>query len=109
MQSPEARPASSGASSGDIVDRVLAENRSQREREREELARAKAAAPADKEPFAIDRFASFYDLTNDRGELHLSPERIERYEYEYYVRRPEMRSIEEFAALRTELDSNSAG
>lgn len=104
MSSPNERP--SPMSDKLINDTIESSERSKRER-RELIALAKQSS-LDKEAFDIAGFGEFYST---RGELSgiplITPEVVEEYEAEYYLKYPKIKSLQEYAMLRKELDSVS--
>jgi hypothetical protein len=87
---------------------MLDSNNRLRLEQREQVAAAKQAAP-DKEIFDITHLEEFYSTRGDNGEPLVMPEVVEEYEAEYYLKYPEIKSLQEYAARRNELDSQSAG
>lgn len=75
---------------------------------RAQTAQAKSAAVG-KEPFDIDKLSRIYDLSDDDGVVRLSGERIEALEAAYYLDCPELKTLQEFADMRNELDCYNAG
>ena len=85
---------------------ALAENNRSKQDQREKIVIAKQGTP-DKEPFDITKLGEFYSTRGDNGEILATPEVIEEYEAEYYLKYPEIKSLQEYAARRRELDSLS--
>ena len=77
----------------------------QKQDRHDQLAQARAEADASgKEPFDLDRFETLYDTTNETGSLPPRDERLRTYEHRYYLRYPELRTLEALAALMRALD-----
>lgn len=93
--------------SNQLVQGMLEENRRFRQEQREKVALAKQNTP-DKQPFNMEIFGSLYNLRDDDGELRITPELVEDYEVEYYLKNPNIKSVEEFAERRKKLDAESA-
>jgi len=87
---------------------MMRQNEQVIEQRRKELGKVKAEA-SDKEPFDIHKFARMHDITNDQGQLDITPELIERYEMEYYLDQSGIKTLEDFARHREEMDKNDAG
>lgn len=87
---------------------ITRKNERYMEERRQELTRVKAEA-GDKEPFSMPAFANMYDITNDQGELSITPELTERYEMEYYLDQPDIKNLKDFARHRERMDKNDAG
>lgn len=85
---------------------TFAENSRSKQEQREKVAAAKQSAP-DKESFDIAKLGEFYSTRGDSGEVLATPEIIEEYEAEYYLKYPEIKSLQEYAARRKEFDSFS--
>jgi uncharacterized protein YciW len=90
-----------------LKDALDSNNRSKLE-QREQITAAKQVAP-DKEIFDITKLGEFYSTRGDNGEVLATPEVVEEYEAEYYLKYPEVKSLQEYAARRTELDGQAAG
>lgn len=74
-----------------------------RQREAETLAAAKAdAARRGKEPFNLEKLESMCD-TSHEGQMAPIDERNEEFEWKYYVRYPQIMTIEDFAEKVAEL------
>ncbi len=71
--------------------------------QREKVALAKQNTK-DKEVFDISAFGEFYNITGMLGKPLISPEVIEEYEREYYLKHPEIKSLEEFAKYKQEFE-----
>ncbi len=58
-----------------------------------------------KEVFDIQKFGEIYSLKGDNGEPLISPEIIDEYEVEYYLKNPNLNTLQEYAEYRKKLDS----
>lgn len=94
--------------SDQLVQGMLEENRRYRQEQREKVNLAKKNTP-DKQPFNIDAFGSLYNLRDGDGELRVTPEVVEDYEAEYYLKNPDIKSMEEFAERKRKLDEQDSG
>lgn len=86
-----------------ILDEVFEEDEKNKAEQRAEIARIKEST-TDKELFDIQKFGEVYNLRGDDGELLVSPEIIEEYEVEYYLKNPNLKSLQEYADHRKNLD-----
>ncbi len=76
----------------------------------EQMARLEhARQESTQEKFEIKVFGQWYDLHDNQGELHISSERIQGFEREYYLDHPEIMTIQEFATHRRKRDAEQAG
>lgn len=91
-----------------LVQGMLEENRRFRRERSEKVALAKQNIP-DKQPFNIESFATLYNLRDDDGKLRITTEVVEDYEAEYYLKNPDIKSLQEFAEQRRKLDEQAAG
>lgn len=73
------------------------------EERRKKVAQAKQADP-EKEAFDIDVFGGMYNLRGFDGKLRLTPGVVEEYEAEYYLKTPKIKSMQDFAKHKTNLD-----
>jgi len=89
-----------------LLSDMLEENKRFKQEQRDKVVTAKQNTP-DKEPFDIAKFGEFYSTRGDNGEVLATPEVVEEYEAEYYLKYPEIRSLQEYATRRKELDSLS--
>lgn len=93
--------------SDQLVQDMLREKREFRQKQRDEVAAAKQNTP-DKQPFDINMFGNLYNLRDDDGELRITPELVEDYEAEYYLKNPDIKSLQDFATHKIRLDQESA-
>jgi len=89
-----------------LLSDTLEENKRFKQEQREKVMAAKQNTP-DKEPFDITKLGEFYSTRGDNGEVLATLEVVEEYEAEYYLKYPEIKSLQEYAARRKELDSLS--
>lgn len=89
-----------------LLSDAFAEDDRYKQEQREKVMAAKQSTP-DKEPFDITKLSEFYSTRGDNGEVLATPEVVEEYETEYYLKYPEIKSLQEYAARRKELDSFS--
>lgn len=76
----------------------------------EQLARLeRAKKESKKELFEIEKFKALYDLHDDRGEYHVSPEHVLDLEIEYYLASSEIMTLQAFADHRRRRDAEQAG
>lgn len=92
--------------SNKLLSDTLEENKRFKQEQREKVVAAKQNV-SDKEPFDIAKLGEFYSTRGDSGEVLATPEVVEEYEAEYYLKYPEIKSLQEYAARRKELDSFS--
>lgn len=92
--------------SDQLVRGMLEENRSFRQEQREKVVLVKQNTP-DKQPFNIEAFGGLYNLRDDDGELRITPEVVEDLEAEYYLKNPNLKSMQEFAERRRKLDAEA--
>jgi len=95
------------AASEELIRDMLHEDAAFRQAQRERVALAKQNTP-DKQPFDIEAFGGLYNLRDDDGQLRISPELVESYEAEYYLKNPDVKSLAEFAELRKKLDTEAS-
>ena len=89
-----------------LVSDTLEANNLFKQEQREKIATAKQNSP-DKELFDITKLGEFYSTRGDDGEVLSTPEVVEEYEAEYYLKYPDIKSLQEYAIQRKELDSVS--
>ncbi|GEM_PF-1693072 len=86
-----------------LVKGMLEDNQRFRKERREKVAQAKQNTPG-KQPFDIETLGGMYDFRDDDGKLRITPELVEEFEAEYYLKNPDITSLEEFAERRRKLD-----
>lgn len=91
-----------------LIRGMLEENKKFRQERRRKVAVVKQNAP-DKQPFDIEAFGNMYNLRDDDGNLRVTPEVVEDFEAEYYLKNPDLKSMQEFVDRRRELDSQDSG
>ena len=89
-----------------LLSDTLEENKRFKQEQREKVISAKQDTP-DKEPFDITKLGEFYSTRGDNGDILATPEVVEEYEAEYYLKYTEIKSLQEYAVRRKELDSLS--
>ncbi len=90
-----------------IVQEIFEADEQFENKQRSKIANIKKDTP-DKELFDIHKFGEVYNLRGDDGELLIDPGIIEEYEVEYYIRNPNLKSLQEYANYRKKLDSQEA-
>lgn len=90
-----------------ILQEVFEGDEQFKNEQRAKIAYIKQNTP-DKEIFGIQKFGEFYNLRGDDGELLITPEIIEEYEVEYYLKNPNLKSLQEYADYRKNLDRQEA-
>jgi hypothetical protein len=76
--------------------------------QREKIAQIKQTI-LDKEPFDIYKLGEYYSLRGDcSNEVLITQSIIEEYEYEYYLKNPDLKTLLEYADHRKNLDRNDS-
>jgi hypothetical protein len=102
------QPIQKSPQSDALVQRTVEEQHKFLQERREKVAQAKLGNP-DKEPFDIEKFGTMYNLRGIDGKLRVTPELVEGYEADYYLRNPGAKSLQDFAANKSKLDEESGG
>ncbi|MEI6054296.1 MAG: hypothetical protein WCQ49_02935 [Candidatus Saccharibacteria bacterium] len=97
---------SANKESSSLMDKINKDVEEMKKYQDEKIKEAKELMP-DKELFDINKLAESYDLTNESGQLRITPEMTREFEAYYYIDKPDIKSIKEFADYLTFIESNS--
>lgn len=90
-----------------LVQDMLNGNTKFIQEQRVRIKEAKLKTP-DKEPFDIKKFADVYNLRDADGKFRITPELVQEFEADYYLKNPTIKSLVDFAKRRQQLDREEA-